>query len=56
MLMPIASVNEYNGSVLWQHDVGLAGQIRWVKSITKSLSMEKLSDREFWLRVTTLNA
>jgi hypothetical protein len=45
--MPKTTVYNYNGVVFWKHDVGLARQILYMKSVTISFSKQSPSDYPF---------
>jgi len=54
MLMPKTAVNQNDGVMLWDHDIGFAWQIFTVQAETNPRSMQQLSDDEFWGCITTL--
>lgn len=55
MPMPETSVNEDDGSVLRQHDVGLARQFLSVKAKSKAQPMEQRANTLFWRGVLAAN-
>lgn len=51
MLMPEASMHEYDSSVLWQHDVGLPRQSSHIGAESEAITVEERSDNTLRLRV-----
>ena len=51
MSVPKAAVDKHTRAVLAQHDIGMTGQTGIVQPITESLSPQKLTHKNLWLRV-----
>ena len=56
MAVPEATVDEYDGPVLGEHQIGTPGQVTGMQTISEPLGKQGLSDQNFRLGIPTTNA